>query len=145
MDLPAFSPVTCADNADDTDAISESNREDFTSSAEAEMALLVSAVRGVDGNSTMWVGERELSSAQADAVLELIFAILGDIPIESRLQHTADFIRYLYEYPYFYMDTADSWSHPGRMPRRGICASALSTSGVDSWGKICVHHRRIDA
>jgi hypothetical protein len=85
IDLFAFSPITRSEYSDNVRAIREADREDAVPDpAEAEETRLVFAVHQILGDYAARVRERQLCLCECDAMLKLILAILGGIPIESR-------------------------------------------------------------
>lgn len=83
-----FPPVACAQDPDDVLPVCEAHRQDsVTEPAEAEIALLVLAVRHVLGDDAIGIGEGVLGELEGDAVLPLVLRVLFRIPLEHCTGH----------------------------------------------------------
>jgi hypothetical protein len=85
IDFLASSPITRSEYPDNVRAIREADRKDVVPDpAEAEETRFVFAVRQILGDHAAGIREGQQRLRETDAVLKLILAILGGIPIESR-------------------------------------------------------------
>jgi len=83
IDSFAFPPISCAEDADDTFAIREPDRENaFAHATQTEVARLLLAVRHILRNHAQGVGKCVLRQAKGDAVLFPVLPVFLGIPFE---------------------------------------------------------------